>query len=76
MYDFTLPPILHFCSQQALTKLELVKIVARQRGINEGLIQPFEHVNDGVERPLVEHLSNGTLENIGIDVSCAGPGLS
>lgn len=67
-----LPSILHFSSEDRMTKWEIVKIFSEIMGLPLDAMEPFRpdaEAQDGVVRPYNCHLDTSTLGDLGIDSS-------
>ncbi len=67
-----LPTILHFSSEDRLTKYQICEIFAEIMGLPVGGLVPSKEGNDpnaAAQRPYDTHLSTRGLKNLGIDVS-------
>jgi dTDP-4-dehydrorhamnose reductase len=69
-----LPEVLHFSSEDQMTKWDIVKTFGEIMGLPlEGMVpfKPEPEPEDGVKRPYDCHLDTSDLKSLGIDVSTA-----
>ncbi|KAF9737382.1 Methionine adenosyltransferase 2 subunit beta [Paraphaeosphaeria minitans] len=69
--DRELPIVLHFSSEDRMTKWEIVKVFADIMGLSLDGMEPFvpeQEPVDGVKRPYDCHLDTGALKDLGISV--------
>jgi S-adenosylmethionine synthetase len=70
-----LPQILHFSSEDQMTKWQIVQTFADIMGLPLDGMKPFkphEDEKDGVKRPYDCHLDTSALKELGIDVGTVG----
>lgn len=66
--DRDLPNILHFSSEDQMTKWEIVKTFADIMGLPLDGLEPEPDPKDGVKRPFDCHLDTSALKALGMDV--------
>jgi S-adenosylmethionine synthetase len=69
-----LPKVLHFSSEDQMTKWDIVKTFSEIMGLPlDGMVpfKPEEEPKDGVKRPYDCHLDTTDLKSLGIDISTA-----
>lgn len=73
--DTPLPAILHFSSEDRMTKWQIVQVFADITGLPLDRLEPSrpdDEPADGVVRPYDCHLDTGVLKEVGVDVSTLG----
>ena len=73
--DRGLPEILHFSSEDQMTKWQIVQVFSDIMGLPLDGMEPFkpdENEGGGVKRPYDCHLDTSALKELGVDVSTVG----
>ena len=72
--DRDLPSILHFSSEEGMTKWQMVKSLAEIMGLPLDGMEPFcpsDNSPVGTQRPYDCHLDTSVLKDLGVDVDIA-----